>query len=50
MDFLGTREIIHSDLRADNILFGTNWTPKVCGFKFAHMTNDHTIDPKRRRE
>ncbi|XP_071140500.1 proto-oncogene tyrosine-protein kinase Src-like [Mytilus edulis] len=49
MDFLGTREIIHSDLRADNILFGSNWTPKVCGFKFAHMTNDHTIDPKRRR-
>ncbi|CAC5356531.1 unnamed protein product [Mytilus coruscus] len=49
MDFLGTREIIHSDLRAANILFGSNWNPKVCGFKFAHMTNDHTIDHKRRR-
>ncbi|XP_063436218.1 tyrosine-protein kinase Src64B-like [Mytilus trossulus] len=49
MTFLGSREIIHSDLRADNILFGSNWNPKICGFRFAHMVNDITIDPKRRR-
>ncbi|CAC5389554.1 unnamed protein product [Mytilus coruscus] len=48
MNYLGSREIIHSDLRANNILFGSNWNPKVCGFKFAHIVNDLTIDHKRR--